>query len=90
MLELRKAGAHTVAQDEASCVVFGMPRRPFIWTPPSPSFHSTRLPLVSNALLTNGPSEPPSLWPVDPAKVALDQRWRSWFAIPTACIWFRR
>jgi two-component system, chemotaxis family, protein-glutamate methylesterase/glutaminase len=26
MLELRHAGAHTVAQDEASCVVFGMPR----------------------------------------------------------------
>jgi two-component system, chemotaxis family, protein-glutamate methylesterase/glutaminase len=26
LLELRNAGAHTVAQDEASCVVFGMPR----------------------------------------------------------------
>jgi two-component system, chemotaxis family, protein-glutamate methylesterase/glutaminase len=26
MLELRQAGARTVAQDEASCVVFGMPR----------------------------------------------------------------
>ena len=26
LLALRKAGAHTVAQDEASCVVFGMPR----------------------------------------------------------------
>lgn len=23
---MRQAGAHTVAQDEASCVVFGMPR----------------------------------------------------------------
>ncbi len=26
MLEMKNAGAHTVAQDEASCVVFGMPR----------------------------------------------------------------
>jgi two-component system, chemotaxis family, protein-glutamate methylesterase/glutaminase len=25
MLELKQAGAHTIAQDEASCVVFGMP-----------------------------------------------------------------
>ncbi len=26
LLEMRKAGAHTVAQDEASCVVYGMPK----------------------------------------------------------------
>jgi two-component system chemotaxis response regulator CheB len=26
MLALKKAGAHTIAQDESSCVVFGMPR----------------------------------------------------------------
>lgn len=26
MLELHKAGAYTIAQNEASCVVFGMPR----------------------------------------------------------------
>ena len=26
LLELKKAGAHTIAQDEASCVVFGMPK----------------------------------------------------------------
>ncbi|WP_444813773.1 protein-glutamate methylesterase/protein-glutamine glutaminase [Variovorax arabinosiphilus] len=26
LLRMRKAGAHTLAQDEASCVVFGMPR----------------------------------------------------------------
>jgi two-component system chemotaxis response regulator CheB len=27
MLEMSRAGAHTIAQDEASCVVFGMPRQ---------------------------------------------------------------
>jgi two-component system chemotaxis response regulator CheB len=26
LLEMRQAGAFTLAQDEASCVVFGMPR----------------------------------------------------------------
>jgi two-component system, chemotaxis family, protein-glutamate methylesterase/glutaminase len=26
MLALKRAGAHTLAQDEESCVVFGMPR----------------------------------------------------------------
>ena len=26
LLEMRQAGAHTFAQDEASCVVFGMPK----------------------------------------------------------------
>jgi two-component system, chemotaxis family, protein-glutamate methylesterase/glutaminase len=26
MLALREAGAHTIAQDEATCVVWGMPR----------------------------------------------------------------
>jgi two-component system chemotaxis response regulator CheB len=26
LLEMKKAGAYTVAQDEASCVVFGMPK----------------------------------------------------------------
>ncbi len=26
LLEMRQAGAHTIAQDEATCVVFGMPR----------------------------------------------------------------
>jgi two-component system chemotaxis response regulator CheB len=26
LLNMRRAGAHTLAQDEASCVVFGMPK----------------------------------------------------------------
>ena len=26
MLEMKQAGAYTIAQDEATCVVFGMPR----------------------------------------------------------------
>ena len=26
MLEMKEAGAHTIAQDERSCVVFGMPK----------------------------------------------------------------
>jgi two-component system chemotaxis response regulator CheB len=26
MLAMREAGAHTLAQDEATCVVFGMPK----------------------------------------------------------------
>ena len=26
LLEMRQVGAHTLAQDEASCVVFGMPK----------------------------------------------------------------
>ena len=27
MLEMKEAGAFTIAQDEASCVVFGMPKK---------------------------------------------------------------
>ena len=26
LLEMKQAGSHTIAQDEASCVVFGMPK----------------------------------------------------------------
>ena len=27
LMEMREAGSHTLAQDEDSCVVFGMPRK---------------------------------------------------------------
>jgi two-component system chemotaxis response regulator CheB len=27
MLEMKEAGAYTIAQDEESCVVFGMPKK---------------------------------------------------------------
>jgi two-component system chemotaxis response regulator CheB len=30
MLEMRQAGAYNLAQDEASCVVFGMPREAIV------------------------------------------------------------
>jgi two-component system chemotaxis response regulator CheB len=30
MLELKKNGAYTLAQDEATCVVYGMPREAFL------------------------------------------------------------
>ena len=29
LLEMRKAGAHTIGQDESSCVVYGMPKAAF-------------------------------------------------------------
>ena len=29
LLEMRKAGAHTIGQDEATCVVYGMPKAAF-------------------------------------------------------------
>ena len=34
LLQMRKAGAWTVAQDEASCVVFGMPREAILMERP--------------------------------------------------------
>ena len=30
MMEMKQAGSHTIAQDEASCVVFGMPREAIV------------------------------------------------------------
>jgi two-component system chemotaxis response regulator CheB len=30
MLELKKSGAYTIAQDETSCIVYGMPREAFL------------------------------------------------------------
>ena len=50
LLKMRQAGAHTIAQDEATCVVFGMPReaielappRRFSRSPPSPKRCSPR------------------------------------------------
>ena len=29
LLEMRKAGAHTIGQDESTCVVYGMPKAAF-------------------------------------------------------------
>ena len=31
LLEMKQAGAYTIAQDEASCVVFGMPKKRLNW-----------------------------------------------------------
>jgi len=40
--EMRQAGSHTIAQDEASCVVFACRRSPSKWAQPSAFFHSRR------------------------------------------------
>ena len=48
MLALKKAGARTIAQDEASCVVFGMPREAI---KRGAADHVLALPSVASALL---------------------------------------
>ena len=35
LLKMKRAGARTIAQDEASCVVFGMPRVAARWPKPA-------------------------------------------------------
>jgi len=32
LLKMKQAGARTIAQDETSCVVFGMPKEASVWT----------------------------------------------------------
>jgi two-component system chemotaxis response regulator CheB len=55
MLEMKTAGAHNFAQDEASCVVFGMPREAIAIGAAHEVAALTALPgLVLNHLATQG------------------------------------
>jgi two-component system chemotaxis response regulator CheB len=49
LLRLRRAGAHTIAQDEASCVVFGMPREAIAL---GAAAQVLPLPMIAQAMLT--------------------------------------
>ena len=54
MLALKRAGARTIAQDEASCVVFGMPREAILRGAVD---RVLALPSIANALLTEAHRE---------------------------------
>lgn len=58
MLEMRMAGAHTIAQDEASCVIFGMPKEAIARGGVSEVLSLTHIP---NAILRYAQSAPESL-----------------------------
>jgi two-component system chemotaxis response regulator CheB len=49
LLRLHRAGAHTIAQDEASCVVFGMPREAIAL---GAAAQVLPLPMIAQAMLT--------------------------------------
>jgi two-component system chemotaxis response regulator CheB len=51
LLAMARAGALTIAQDEATCAVFGMPGPPSRWAPPASSRRSTRSPGILSARL---------------------------------------
>jgi two-component system, chemotaxis family, protein-glutamate methylesterase/glutaminase len=53
MLEMKQAGAYTIAQDEKSCVVFGMPKEAIKLGGVD---HITSLELLAGAVLTHGQS----------------------------------
>jgi two-component system chemotaxis response regulator CheB len=49
LLKMRQAGARTIAQDEASCVVFGMPREAIVL---GAADQVLALPQIANGILT--------------------------------------
>jgi two-component system chemotaxis response regulator CheB len=54
MLDMKRAGAHTFAQDEASCIVFGMPREAIAPAARTKSRRSPDEPRVMARLATMG------------------------------------
>lgn len=55
MLALRRAGAHTIAQDEATCVVYGMPREAVKAGAVEQSLPLHRIPAAMIAAMKNAP-----------------------------------
>jgi two-component system chemotaxis response regulator CheB len=55
--EMRRAGARTIAQDEATCVVFGMPREAILR---GAADEVLPLPLIAGAILTAANRNPAS------------------------------